>query len=506
MLVLEIMASINYIGCMSLTRKVAYNTIVQIVGRVITTATSLVLVASLTRYLGVSGFGSYTTIFAYTAFLAVLADFGFFNVLVREIATKQREQEKVLSNIFSVRILFALAVYAVGLIIAFFIGSYSIEIKYGIAIITIAQFWLTLNSTLVGVFQAHLRMDKAVITDVLGRIVTLIFVLLAISAKLSLLAIISAYIIGNLINLVLSVAIASQYIKLRLSWDYSYWRYLAKITVPMGLLTIVGWVYFHADMVILSLLRDEYEVGIYGASYKIMEILLALPAIFTGAIFPIFSRYFVEKNKRLSSIFQQSFNFLVIACIPLAIIIFMLAKPIISFIAGGQFIAASAPGLLFWGQPATAVLTLQILVFALVLSFISHLFRMAVIAIGEQGKLAISTVVLMVINIVLNLVFVPRYSYLAAATITVLGEFLILLFPIMIIAKSGIRLPSLTLFPKILLSSVFMVGVILVFDSLSLIPLAILSTVSYFITLYSIGGIPRDTIQEILYYKKSGQV
>ena len=71
---------------MSLTRRVAYNTVVQVVGKVLTTLISLVLIAALTRYLGVSGYGSYTTIFAYIQFFAVLADFGFFWFFLREIS------------------------------------------------------------------------------------------------------------------------------------------------------------------------------------------------------------------------------------------------------------------------------------------------------------------------------------------------------------------------------------------------------------------------------------
>ena len=67
---------------MSFTRKIALNTIVQIIGKVLTTLISLVLIAALTRYLGVSGYGQYTTIFAFTQFFAVLADFGFFLFLV----------------------------------------------------------------------------------------------------------------------------------------------------------------------------------------------------------------------------------------------------------------------------------------------------------------------------------------------------------------------------------------------------------------------------------------
>ncbi len=64
-------------SCMQLSTKVAYNTIIQAFSKSISTALGLVGIAIITRYLGQTGFGEYTTIITFISFFATIADFRF---------------------------------------------------------------------------------------------------------------------------------------------------------------------------------------------------------------------------------------------------------------------------------------------------------------------------------------------------------------------------------------------------------------------------------------------
>ena len=177
---------------MSYTRRVAFNTIIQIVGKIITTVISLFLVAALTRYLGVSGYGQYITIFAFIQFFAVLADFGFFWFLVREISKPEAPQEKIFNNVLTFRSILAAVVFTLAFGVGFLIPQYH-DFRIGIGIVSAAWFWQALNGTYVGIFQNRLRMDKAALTDVLGRLVILGIVLIQISQQASLNQILWSY-------------------------------------------------------------------------------------------------------------------------------------------------------------------------------------------------------------------------------------------------------------------------------------------------------------------------
>ena len=61
---------------MSIARKILENTFVQVLGKLITALLSIFVLKIITRYLGTSGYGDYTTIYQYLAFFGIIADFG----------------------------------------------------------------------------------------------------------------------------------------------------------------------------------------------------------------------------------------------------------------------------------------------------------------------------------------------------------------------------------------------------------------------------------------------
>lgn len=410
---------------MSYTRRVAYNTSIQIVGKVLTTVISLFLVAALTRYLGVTAYGQYTTIFAFSQFFGVFADFGFFWFMVREISKPEADQEKIVGNVLTFRTLLAFVVFGLSFLIGAFIPQYH-DIRWGIAIIAGATFWQILNGTYVGIFQNRLRMDKAALTDVVGRGVILATVLFLIHRGTDLNQILWAYFLGNFINFALSALLGRVYVRYRPMFDFSYWREILRETLPIFLVSILSLISFKIDTVMLSLLKSPTDVGIYGPPYKVVEILILIPSIFMGNVFPILTAYIYGKDGRLNSAFQKSFDFLVIAAVPIVSGVILTAPRIINLVAGKEFTSAHTIAPVF-GVPATSALALQILVVAVGLSYLSFLFNYTVIALGKQAKLIWPNVVFVLFNVGLNLVLIPKFSYIGAALVTVLTEIIVVL-------------------------------------------------------------------------------
>lgn len=481
---------------MSLTKKVAYNTIVQIIGKVLATLISLVLIAALTRYLGVSGFGQYTTIFAYTQFFAVLADFGFFWYLVREIAKPDANINKITNNVLTFRSLIALAIFALSFLIGFFIPQYH-EIRWGIGIIAAASFWMTLNGTYVGIFQNKLRMDKAAITDVLGRVVILGLILYQIKIGAGLGQIYWSYFIGNLVNFLSSAYLGRVYVHFRLAFDFKLWKKIFWECLPISIVTILGIIYFKVDTVMLSLLKSSTDVGIYGPPYKVVEILLMIPAIFMGNVFPIITRYIYDKDNRLQPAFQKAFDFLVLLAVPIVVGIIFTAPRVIQIIAGSDFTSAHTINPVF-GIPATSALALQILIVAVGISFLSHLFGYTVISLGKQAKLIWPNLILVIFNIALNLILIPKFSYIGAAIVTVLTEILVICLYFLIMKKYLDIKIGLNILWKVAISGIVLALVLKYLGFLNLGILIPLGAVVYTISLFLTGGISKEMITKML--------
>jgi len=468
----------------SLTSRVAYNTIVQFAGKAITTVIGVMTLSLLTRYLSVTGYGEYTIVFAFLGIFAVIADFGLFSITVRDIAQTPDQKEKIFGNVFTLRIVLAIGLLILAPLVAYFIPKYNHDIKAGIGICAFASFFVLLNQTLVAIFQVNLRMEKFVIIDTAGRAMILALVILCIKERLGFLSIIAANSLGNLATLILSLVLARPFIKIRLRFDREYLRHLIPEVLPLGAVVILGVVYSKIDQIILSLFWGSWEVGIYGAPYKILEILVSLPVMFVGSVLPIISKYLADHDSRFFESLQRAFDFLALMALPTVFGVFAVAPAIIRVFAGRDF-APSAP-------------LLRILILAAGLIFFGTLAGSTIIAAGLQKRLVKIYVISTTFNIVLNLILIPIYSFYAAAVITVLTEAWACGAAYLIVWKHLGWKPRSECLSKATLAALVMSVIVLVLKGTNLAVQIAIGGAAYFAVLFLTGGINRKMVRTIL--------
>ena len=160
---------------MSLSRKIAHNTLVQMIGKIISTALGLFSLALITRYLGQEGFGDYTTIITYLTIFAVVADFGLTLVTVQMISPlKEKEDEsRILGNLFSFRLVSVLALIALAPLVLL-VMPYSEAVKLGILLAAPYFIFPALIQVIIGLLQKKLSMDRAALAEVLSRVVQIL--------------------------------------------------------------------------------------------------------------------------------------------------------------------------------------------------------------------------------------------------------------------------------------------------------------------------------------------
>ena len=124
----------------------------------------------MTRYLNTAGFGEYTTITTFISYFATIADLGLTLVTVQLISQPEADEKSILGNLFGLRLLTAIGFLALGPMLVW-LFPYSEVIKFGVLISSLAFIFIALNQIFIGLFQKHLRMDKAAIAEVAGRAV-----------------------------------------------------------------------------------------------------------------------------------------------------------------------------------------------------------------------------------------------------------------------------------------------------------------------------------------------
>jgi O-antigen/teichoic acid export membrane protein len=183
------------------------------------------------------------------------------------------------------------------------------------------------------------------------------------------------------------------------------WRWL-RLAFPFALGALLTNVYFKADVPILQHFRPYAEVGWYTFAYKPFEALQFAPLAIQSVVYPVLAVAHRQTPEKVALFYGRFLKILVLLGWPVTLGTFLLVNPI---------------GHLFRLYPQS-VPSLRILAFGIVFLFANSAFTAMLFAIDHQGWFVWVTAIASLINIGLNLVFIPHYGYLAASATTVVTE------------------------------------------------------------------------------------
>lgn len=470
---------------MSLIQKIGQNTIIHFLSKIISLCLNVFVFALIARYLGREGFGEFTIVIAYLQAFGILADLGLYMTFIQMLSCPGADEEKIASNFFTLRLIFSLFFLALAPLISLLIPQYSSLIQIGIALTAVSFLFSSLTQLLTAFFQKKMQMIRVAIAEIVAKLSFTILIFLAVYLDLGFLSILAGVVFGALVNFILLYLFSHQFVKISLRLDKDVWKKAIIKTWPIGLSIILTTIYFKGDTIILSLFKSASDVGIYGAAYRILEALIMFPPIFMGLILPHLTSAWAQQNIVLfKKIFQKSFDFFLLITIPLIVGTLFLAKPVMVFVAGSDFIMSAAP--------------LQILIFATALIFFGSLATHTVIAINKQKAMLKFYGISVIIALVGYLIFIPRYSYFGAAYITIVAELLVTASAFWVIFHSTKISLSLKLFRPVLLSSIAMALLLFFLSNSNLFLSIFLAIFVYALILYLSGGINKKMIRNII--------
>ncbi len=473
---------------MSQAKKIAHNSIVQIIGKGINVLLGVLAISYLTRYLEPTGFGMYTTVLTFLQIIFIFLDFGLYIILLQELSKENVDKNKVFNNIVSLRIVSGLSVFVIAPLIALFF-PYPAVVKWGIFLTALTFYLNGIVQVYSAVLQKEMKMQKFVLSETISKIIFLGLIILFVKIKAGLIPILFANNIHSIIFFVMMYFYVSKYFKYKWAFDLQYIKSVLRMCWPIAVTTILNLVYFKADTLILSLYRPQGDVGFYGAPYKVLEVITTLPHMILGLVLPTFVLYFtLNKKHELNNSIQRVFDAFVIFSFMLVFVFTIEAGEIIKFIAGADY--------------GPSIPLLKILIWPAIIIYFSNLFNYVIIAIGKQKQTIKYFLTCAVLGLAGYLIFIPAYGYYGAAYMTLFIELLIAVFSYYLLRKHIDFKINFSIFFKVLLVSVLSYA-ILSFINIPFLLHAILACLVYlfFIILFKI--VPIDFIKELLNMKKN---
>ena len=469
---------------MSLTRQLAHNTVVQIVGKIVSTFLGLVAIGMITRYLGQEQFGWYITTMSFLQFIGILVDFGMIPVTAQMLSEPAFDKTKLFQNIFTFRFVTALVFLGLSPIAALFF-PYPAEVKMAIGFTTISFLSIALNQVFTGLYQTKLKMHIQVLSEIAGRIALVAGLWLIMAGNLSFLWLMGAVTVASVMYTVLMAIEAHRLSPLRLSFDKTMWHAIAIKMWPIAISIIFNVVYLKGDLVLLSIMRPQAEVGIYGAAYRVIDILTQTAMLLMGVMLPLlafaWSRNLKDQFRRY---LQQSFDVMMILAIPMVAGLLVLARPIMVLVAGEEF--------------AVSGVALQILAFAVFGVYLGGVFGHVAVAINKQKKTMWVYISGAIMTLIGYLYFIPIYGMWGAAWMSVFSELYVGLLLWLVIRTQSHEIIRLKTLGKVTFASVVMGLVLWPLRSLPVMIPVVLGMVIYSVLLFATRAISPDTVREVL--------
>lgn len=466
---------------MNTTQRIARNTAILTVAEVVTAVINLFFTMYVARYLGAEGFGVLSTALAFTALFGVFTDVGLNTLATREVARNKAMAPKYLGNIASMKIILnVLTLILVGSTINLI--DYPTETKIVVYFIALYLIIDAFNQMFYSIFRAYEKMEFVTLGRVLNAILMLSGALFAVSRGFSITAFALTYAAASASTFILNFGVSTtSFTRFKVEHDFAFWRAAIREAWPFGLVAIFAGIYFWISSVMLSLIQGDKAVGWFNTAFRLVFSLAIIPNIYFSAAFPVMSQFYLSSKDSLRFLFERSTRYMFILAVPIAI--------------GTSILAPRAINLIFGAEYSNSVGVLQVLVWAVAIVFVTTGYIQLFASVNKQIIVTIMTGICAVVNVVLNLILIPKYSYIGASIATLATELTSIIIAIYFSSKIGQGLSGkaiISIFLKALGASTVMGLFVFWQKNLNLWLLIPSSALLYFTVLFIIRGIDAE--------------
>jgi O-antigen/teichoic acid export membrane protein len=445
--------------------------------QIITSILTPLLLIYIARKLGDEIFGKYSFALSLTLIFLVISEFGIKSVAIRDIARDSSSIGKYLRNIIGLKLAFSVLS---SLIFVLFVTLLDLPRDTTLASYIFAGglFFQSMSYAFRWVFHAMQIMEYEALQRVAERLLLLVMSVLVLWKGFGLIALSLVFLVTQLFILMLSFFFVARKFSLpRLKLNLSFCKYLIRTAVFFALCEVLWMIYFRIDIVMLAKLKGEIEVGWYNAAYVIVNVITLISMLLMQAMFPVLSSLYEKGKNKLRETAERLFRYLIIVAVIIVPVIFVFSDRIINLIYGIDY--------------SHSIRALQVLIFAIIFLFPGNLFAHILASSNRHKMLALVNLVGVIVNILLNLILIPRYSYIGAGIATIVTE-VILCFLLYTVVSRFIKTGILKIVSSLLPGLIAMVLIIYMAKNFPLIPVVILALVIFLSSAYLTGGIKKE--------------
>ncbi len=371
----------------------------------------LALLALANRGLGEDGYAALSYAITLATVAEVFMDLGLHQVTIRSIGADPTRAGRLLQT----SLLLKLAPGA-GMIVVFTLVAIASrpepEVRLASAIVLVSATMRSYLLTARGILQGLERFGHDALITTLDRALLLAACGVALWHGAGVIGVSLTFLGARVVSAAAGVVLASRHVTDRV-FDADLWRRLPAEALPIGVFLLVLNLYNRIDMLMLGKMTGLREIGLYGAAYPVYEGLTYGAAVVSAVLAPRLARLWTVEPPAFGRLALRS----AAAVAGLALVVALVVWPF----------ASIAMTWIFGADKLDAASTLRVLLLGLPFVYVIWILHAVAVSAVQTRTLLVVSAAGTVLNVVLNLLWIPSYAQDGAAAATVVSELVVMI-------------------------------------------------------------------------------
>ena len=271
---------------MTTKKRIISNTFYSFAGFSVEYIFAYFIIIAIARYLGDTGIGEYSFIFAIAHVIVLLAHPGMDYLIVKDISREMEKAQLYVSNILSVKIILSLTAFIIMSVITVLLPK-SDSVRYALILALLS----CSTAAFLEIYEPYLQAMQMIgiisLAKVVERGTALLLVLIFLLQGKGILWVIIAVSAGRLVKDFILISASWKNIGFKLGFDINVWKDMFIKGLPFMATNVFLYIYFRVDIVMLSFMKGDAVTGWYSAAYKLMDIINFIPFLVITYLLPL---------------------------------------------------------------------------------------------------------------------------------------------------------------------------------------------------------------------------
>ncbi len=376
-------------------------------GKVFALAMSFFVGAMVARYLGPERYGVLNYVLSFVTIMAFLASFGIDNIIPRDIMKHPEEKEDIINTAFSLKLIGGLVVVILTSIFSIFVVKSDNYTNILIFIYSLQMIFLS-TSVVESYFVTQVKNRYIFIGQFISTILVSTLKLFLIYTSMGTGWFIASLLFEGLVYaLVLLLIFRKNGHVLKLKMRLNLAKEMLLDSWPFILNSAFAIIYTRIDQVMIGKMLTGHSLGIYAAGVKPSEVWYFIPGLICTSIFPAIMNAKIADEKIYKDRVKKLLYFIIVLSAAVALFEFIFAKSIVLFLFGVAYMeAVNIVRIYTWAGVAVSALII---------------IQQYLIIENKTVIIMVSSLVGAAANVILNMIWIPKYGIIGSAYATLLS-------------------------------------------------------------------------------------